>query len=62
MTTARSRSVALVLAVLTAVAAVLVGATPASAADRCSVSWGSLPKAHSTYDAEVATPSPSGPR
>ncbi|CCH86446.1 conserved exported protein of unknown function [Modestobacter italicus] len=48
MTTARSRSVALVLAVLTAVAAVLVGATPASAADRCSVSWGSLPKAHDT--------------
>jgi hypothetical protein len=44
----RSRSVALVLAVLTAVAAVLIGATPAGAADRCSVSWGSLPKVHDT--------------
>ena len=48
MTSPRSRSVALVLAVLTAVAAVLVGAAPASAADRCSVTWGSLPKAHDT--------------
>ena len=48
MTTPRPRSVALVLAVLTAVAAVLVGATPASAADRCSVAWGSLAKAHDT--------------
>jgi hypothetical protein len=45
----RSRSVALVLAVLTAVAAVLIGATPAGAADRCSVSWGSLPKVHDTH-------------
>jgi hypothetical protein len=44
----RSRSVALVLAVLTAVAAVLIGATPAGAADHCSVSWGSLPKVHDT--------------
>jgi hypothetical protein len=52
VTTHRSRSVALVLAVLTAVAAVLVGATPASAADRCSVSWGSLPKAHTAGDTE----------
>jgi hypothetical protein len=49
----RSRPVALVLAVLTAVAALLVGATPASAADRCSVSWGSLPKAHSAGDTET---------
>jgi hypothetical protein len=45
----RSRSVALVLAVLTAVAAVLIGATPAGAADGCSVSWGSLPKVHDTH-------------
>jgi hypothetical protein len=45
----RSRSVALVLAVLTAIAAVLIGATPAGAADGCSVSWGSLPKVHDTH-------------
>lgn len=48
MNTPRPRITALVLAVLTAVAAALIGAAPASAADRCSVAWGSLPKVHDT--------------